>query len=49
MISITVNGVDYKLPPEKFPVLLSWLQSNGAIKVLEASNPDQDGRTLINE
>lgn len=49
MISITVNGVDYKLPIEKLQMLLSWLQSNGATKVLESSTPDTKGRTLINE
>jgi len=49
MINITVNGVDYKLPIEKLSILLTWLQSNGAVKVLESSNPDVKGRTLINE
>ena len=49
MIKITVNGVDYNLPLEKLSVLLTWLQSNGATKVLESSNPVSNGRSLINE
>lgn len=49
MISITINGVDYKLPIEKLSTLLTWLQTNGAIKVLESTSTDNDGRSLINE
>lgn len=49
MVKITVNGVDYNLPLEKLSVLLTWLQSNGASKVMEHTNPHQTGKTLINE
>lgn len=49
MINITINGVDYKLPIEKFSTLLTWLQENGATKVLESSDPGMQGKTLINE
>jgi hypothetical protein len=49
MIDIRINGVDYRLPMEKLSVLLTWLQGNGAVKVLESTNPDAKGRTLINE
>lgn len=49
MISITINGIDYKLPLEKLQVLMTWLQNNGATKVMETSSIDNDGRTLINE
>ncbi len=49
MINITINGIDYKLPMEKLSTLLTWLQSNGAVKVVESTNPNAQGRTLINE
>jgi len=49
MLKITVNGVDYNLPLEKLSELLSWLQSNGATKVMENNNPQSTGKTLINE
>lgn len=49
MINITINGVDYKLPMEKISTLLTWLQANGATKVLESNNPNTQGKTLINE
>jgi hypothetical protein len=49
MLKITVNGVDYNLPLEKVSVLLTWLQANGATKVMENNNPHQAGKTLINE
>ena len=47
MINITVNGITYQLPMEQLSTLLSWLQSNGAVKVLE--NISNNNQTLINE
>ena len=49
MITITINGVDYKISIEKTSLLIQWLQDNGATKVLENTNPHSNGRTLINE
>ena len=49
MIKVTVNGVDYKLQSDKLNMLLTWLQQNGAVGVLESSNPASKGKTLINE
>jgi aerobic-type carbon monoxide dehydrogenase small subunit (CoxS/CutS family) len=49
MITITINGVDYKISIEKTSLLIQWLQDNGATKVLENTNPHTNGRTLINE
>jgi hypothetical protein len=49
MIKVTVNGIDYKLQADKLQMLLSWLQQHGAIGVLESTNPNSKGKTLINE
>jgi hypothetical protein len=49
MIKINVNGIEYKLPADRINSLLSWLQQNGAVQVLESSNPESRGKTLINE
>ena len=49
MIKITVNGVEYKLSTDKLQMLLAWLQQNGAVGVVESTNPDINGRSIINE
>lgn len=49
MIDIVINNIHYKLPMNKLNSLLQWLDSNGASKILENTNPNSLGKTLINE
>ena len=48
MITINVNGVSYSLPIEKLSTLLEWLNTQGAVKVLENTS-DPKGRQLLND
>ena len=48
MVTINVNGVSYNLPIEKLSVLIEWLNSQGAVKVLE-NTTDPKGRQLLND
>lgn len=49
MVKLTINGVNYQLPADKLYSLITWLQQNGATELLEGSNPNSQGKTLINE
>lgn len=49
MITVTINGIDYKLPIANLNNLINWLQNNGATKVVESNASDPKGRSLINE
>lgn len=49
MITVTINGIDYKLPITNLNNLINWLQNNGATKVVESNTSDPKGRSLINE
>lgn len=48
MVNVSVNGMIYNIHRTKLNELLKWLEDNKISTVLDNTNPDQQGKTIIN-
>ena len=49
MAKVNIDGKEFTLNPEKVQELMQWLNSNGAVSLESAGNPEFEGKQLLNE